>query len=340
MTHPQNARLDNWLAQETPEEVLERDLPIVDPHHHLWELRKATTEPFTSFEQKVYLCDEITDDIVKSGHNVAQTVFAQCVAFYRADGPEAYRCVGETEFVHGIAAMSRSGLYGPTRLCTGIFSAADLRAGKDVEPVIRAHLAASPNFRGIRSAVPRDFQGAFLEGYSILAKHGLSLDHYSPDCERLHTLAQLADAQPDVTIIVNHLGGKVDPDATPDEFAKWRACIDTVAEHRNVVIKLGGAQQRVGHWEPPFHMHKRATPIGSEELAELVYRWYEHALAAFGPERCLFESNFPVDKECVSYRTLWNTFKRIAAKAGLSETEKAHVFSGTAARVYRLELDR
>jgi predicted TIM-barrel fold metal-dependent hydrolase len=306
----------------------------------LWDLRKATTEPFTSFEQKVYLCDEITDDIAKSGHNVVQTVFAQCVAFYRADGPEAYRCVGETEFVHGIAAMSRSGLYGPTRLCTGIFSAADLRAGKDVEPVIRAHLAASPSFRGIRSAVPRNFEGAFLEGYSILAKYGLSLDHYSPDCERLRTLAELADAQPDVTIIVNHLGGKVDPDASPDEFDTWRACIDTVAERRNVVIKLGGAQQRVGPWEPPFHMHKRATPIGSEELTELVYRWYQHALAAFGPERCMFESNFPVDKECVSYRTLWNTFKRIAATAGLSEAEKAQVFSGTAARVYRLELPR
>ena len=337
MTHPQNARIDRWLAQEPPEPVLEPDLAIVDPHHHLWDLRTATTEPFTSFEQKVYLCDELTDDIAKSGHNVVQTVFAQCAAFYRADGPEAMRCVGETEFVHGVAAMSRSGIYGPARLCTGIFGAADLRAGKDVEPVIRAHLAASPNFRGIRSAVPRDFQGAFLDGYSVLAKHGLSLDHYSPDCERQRTLAQLAEAQPDVTIIVNHLGGRIDPNASADEFAKWCACIDTVARHSNVVIKLGGAQQRVGPWEPPFHMHKRAKPIGSEELAELVYPWYRHALGAFGPDRCMFESNFPVDKECVSYRTLWNTFKRIATKAGLSAAEKTQAFSGTAARVYRLE---
>ena len=115
---------------------------------------------------------EISDDIASSGHNVVQTVFAQCVAFYRADGPEAMRCVGETEFVHGVAAMSRSGLYGPARLCTGIFSAADLRAGKVVEPVIKAHLAASPNFRGIRSAVPRNFEGAFLEGEPALHQHG------------------------------------------------------------------------------------------------------------------------------------------------------------------------
>ena len=338
MTYVENRRLEGWLAQETAEAVLEPGLPIVDPHHHLWDLRSFKTEPFTSFEQKVYLCDEISDDIARSGHNVVQTVFAQCVAFYRADGPEAFKCVGETEFVHGVAAMSRSGVYGPTRLCTGIFSAADLRAGKDVEPVIRAHLAASANFRGIRSAVPRNFEGAFLGGYSILAKHGLSLDHYSPDCERLRDLARLADAEPNVTIIVNHLGGRVDPDASADEFAKWRACIDAIARCKNVVIKLGGAQQRVGPWEPPFHMHKRAKPIGSEELCELLYRWYEHALGAFGPERCMFESNFPVDKECVSYRTLWNAFKRIAAKTGLSATEKSHAFAGTAARAYRLTL--
>ncbi len=338
MTHPENARLASWLAQEAPEPVLEPDLPIVDPHHHLWDLRSATTEPFLSFEQKVYLCDEISDDIVKSGHHIVQTVFAQCAAFYRADGPEAMRCVGETEFVHGVAAMSRSGLYGPARLCTGIFSAADLRAGTDVDTVIRAHLAASPYFRGIRSAVPRNFEGAFLEGYSILAKHHLSLDHYSPDCERLRDLARLAEAQPDVTIIVNHLGGRVDPHADANEFSKWRACIDAIAPCRNVVIKLGGAQQRVGPWEPPFHMHKRAQPIGSEELSELLFRWYAHALDAFGAERCMFESNFPVDKECVSYRTLWNAFKSIAAKAGLSAAEKAHAFSGTAARVYRLTL--
>ena len=338
MTHAQNERLINWLAQETPETVLEPDLPIVDPHHHLWDLRAATTEPFSSFEQKVYLCDEISDDILQSGHHIVQTVFAQCVAFYRADGPEAMRCVGETEFAHGVGAMSRSGLYGSARLCTGIFGAADLRAGTDVEPVIRAHMAASAGFRGIRSVVPRNFEGAFFEGYSILAKHGLSLDHYSPDCERLRDLARLAEAQPDVTIVVNHLGGRVDPHASTNEFAKWRECIDAIARCKNVVMKLGGAQQRVGPWEPPFHMHKRAKPIGSEELSELLFRWYDHALAAFGPERCMFESNFPVDKECVSYRTLWNAFKRIASKAGLRAAEKSQVFSGTAARVYRLTL--
>lgn len=101
-------------------------------------------------------------------------------------------------------------------------------------------------------------------------------------------------------------------------------------------MKVGGAQQRVGAWEPPFHMHRRDEPIASEELCELLYPYYIRVIEAFGPERCMFESNFPVDKECVSYGTLWNTFKRIAAKAGLSEAEKALLFGGTAARVYRL----
>ena len=336
MTYPENAPLEQWLAREVPEVVLEPDLPIVDPHHHLWDLRKANSEPFLSFAQKVYLCEEITNDIAQAGHNIVQTVFAQCAAFYRADGPEAMKCVGETEFVHGVAAMSRSGLYGTTRLCTGIFGAADLRAGKAVEPVLRAHLAASGYFRGIRSAFPRNLDAAFLEGCSVLAKHDLSFDNYSPDCERLPALAKLANAQPDLTIIVNHLGGRIDPESGADEFAKWRRCIDVIAGCPNVVMKVGGAQQRVGAWEPPFHMQRRAAPMGSEELCEMLYPWYSHAIAAFGPARCMFESNFPVDKECVSYRSLWNMFKRIAAKAGLSATEKAQIFSGTAARVYRL----
>ncbi len=171
----------------------------------------------------------------------------------------------------------------------------------------------------------------------MLAKHGLSLDHYSPDCERLHDLVRLARAQPDLTIVVNHLGGRADPAASADDFARWCLAIDAAASCPNIVIKLGGAQQRVGSWEPPFHMHRRPAPIGSEELSDLLYPRYRHALTAFGPARSMFESNFPVDRESVSYRTLWNTFKRITARAGLSEHERSDVFSRTAARVYRLD---
>lgn len=336
MTYSENDLLTNWLEKEEPETVLEPELPIIDPHHHLWDIRGATMEPLTSFEQKVYLCQEITNDIQNAGHNIVQTVFAQCGAFYRADGPEEMKSVGETEFVHGIAAMSRSGSYGETRLCTGIFGAADLRMGGKVEPVIQAHLAASPNFRGIRSAYPRNLNTTFLEGFAVLGKYNLSFDNYSPDYERLPALSELAKAQPEVPIIVNHLGGKIDPEAGPKAFAKWRECIDAIASCPNAVMKVGGGQQRVGSWEPPFHMHLRETPIGSEELCDLLFGYYQYAIEAFGPDRCMFESNFPVDKESVSYRTLWNTFKRIATKAGLSDAEKTMIFSGTASRVYRL----
>ena len=269
---------------------------------------------------------------------MVQTVFAQCGAFYRADGPEEMRSVGETEFVHGIAAMSRSGKYGDTRLCTGIFSSADLRLGEAVEPVLEAHMAASPNFRGIRYPLPAEVDAQFEEGYAVLGKHNLSYDNYSPDYERLPRLAKLAKAHPDITIIVNHLGGKIDPDANPNAIARWKECIDVIAACPNAVVKCGGAQQRVG----PLG-NRRSTcisvpqgPMGSEELCELLFPYYQYVIEAFGAERCMFESNFPVDKESISYRTLWNLLKRIAAKLGLSESEKASMFSGTAARVYRL----
>ncbi len=150
MNYPENEALERWLSQETAETVLEPELPIIDPHHHLWDIRSTTMEPHASFQQKVYLCEEITNDIQAAGHNIVQTVFAQCGAFYRADGPDEMKCVGETEFVQGIAAMSRSGIYGATRLCTGIFGTVDLRLGTGAKPVIQAHLAASPNFRGDR----------------------------------------------------------------------------------------------------------------------------------------------------------------------------------------------
>ena len=337
MSYPENAPLEQWLAQAAPEDVLEPELPIIDPHHHLWDCREADREPHVRWEQKVYLCEEISQDIQDSGHNVVQTVFAQCGAFYRADGPEEMRCVGETEFVHGVAAMSRSGKYGDARLCTGIFTSADLQLGGAVEPVLKAHIAASPNFRGIRYPLPAEVDARFEEGYAALGKLGLSYDNYSPDYERLPRLAMLAQAHPEVTIIVNHLGGKIDPDAGPEAIVRWKECIDAIAACPNAVMKCGGAQQRVGPWEPPFHMHQRPQgPLGSEQLCELLFPYYRHVIEAFGAERCMFESNFPVDKESISYRTLWNLLKRIAARLGLSESEKMSMFSGTAARVYRL----
>ena len=188
--------------------------------------------------------------------------------------------------------MSNSGLYGASRLCTGIFGTADLRLGKGVEAVLQAHIAASPNFRGIRSAFPSDLDATFQEGYAMLGKYKLSFDNYSPDFTRLPTLAKLAAAHPDIPVIVNHLGGKIDPHMDDATFEEWKSCLDAVAAVPNCVVKCGGAQQRVGaDWEPPFHMHQRAAPPSSEELCDLLFRFYSYAIDVFGPERCMFESS-------------------------------------------------
>ena len=336
MSHPANARLDQWIAKADAEDVLEPDLPIIDPHHHLWDLRPFQIEPFSQFQAKVYLCEDMMQEIAASGHNIRKTVFAECLAFYRASGPEALRPVGETEFAHGMGAMSRSGIYGETELCAGIFSAADLRLGKQVEPVLKAHINASANFRGIRSIFPSNLNDDFMAGYKLLAKYNLSFDHYTYDSDRLPLLAKLAAAVPDVTIIVNHLGGKVDAEQSKAEADRWRANIDAIAKYQNVVMKVGGAQQRVGEFKPSFHIDHAAQPIHSEALCAQLFDYYAHAINAFGPERAMFESNFPVDKEGISYRSVWNAFKLIAAKLGMSEADKAMVFHDTAARVYRL----
>ena len=152
----------------------------------------------------------------------------------------------------------------------------------------------------------------------------------------LTPLAKLAARFPEICIVVDHLGGKTDPDLSAREVATWRAQIDQIARYPNVVVKLGGALQRERDWLPPFHNDRCPEPASSEVLCEQLFPFFQYVIDAFGPDRCMFESNFPVDRECVSYRTLWNLFKRIARRAGLSDDERQAVFSGTAARVYRL----
>jgi predicted TIM-barrel fold metal-dependent hydrolase len=212
-----------------------------------------------------------------------------------------------------------------------------LRLGAAPETVLEAHLQASPNFRGIRSAFPSDLNQNFLTGFALLEKYNLSYDNWSPDFSRLPRLADLANRFPGVTVIVNHLGGRIDPNASDDEVCAWRNAIDAVAGCPNTVMKLGGAQMRVGEWEPPYHMHQAEQPWSSDRFLETLLPYYQYAMEAFGPERCMFESNFPVDKDCISYRTLWNLFKKIARELGLSDSEKTAVFSATAASAYRLQ---
>ena len=320
------------------EEVLDPTRPICDPHHHLWD-----------HPGRRYLLDDLLAD-TGSGHNVVSTVFVECMSMYRAGGAAELRPVGETEFVNGVAAMSASGGFGPTRVGSGIVSFADLTLGDRVGAVLDAHMAASPRFRGIRHAAGWDASdqirnshtnppaGLFLDarfrrGFAELAKRGLTFDAwlYHP---QLANLTDLAKAFPDTTIILDHFGGPlgIGPYAgrRAEVFSEWKRTIRSLAGCRNVVAKLGGLVMPLNG----FGFHKRTEPIGSVELAEVTRDWYLHAIECFGVERCMFESNFPVDKVSVSYRVLWNSFKRITA--GFSAAERAALFHDTAVRVYRL----
>ncbi len=332
-----------WLAL-TVEEALEPDLPICDPHHHLWEFREDQVEPR-------YLLDDVLAD-TNSGHNIVSTVFIECGAMYKSEGPEALRPVGETEFVNGIAAMSASGRYGATRIAAGIVGHANLLLGDDVVPVLEAQIAAGGGrFRGIRHSVPWDasddvpvirgkrpphllVDDTYRAGFAHLARFGLSYEAwlYHP---QIPELTDLARAFPDTTIILNHFGGPlgVGPYAGKQEeiFTNWQADVAELAACPNVVAKLGGLNMEING----FAWHEKAKPPASDALMAATRPYYEYTIERFGADRCMFESNFPVDKLSCGYGVLWNSFKRLTG--GYSDDEKAMLFHDTAARVYRLE---
>ncbi len=332
---------DDWLAL-TPEPTLEPEIPICDPHHHLWEFRP---EPV---HYQRYLLQDLADDL-NSGHNVRSTVFIEVKARYSSDGPEAMRPLGEVEFVEGLATESASGVYGPAQVAAGIIGYADLKLGDRVAPVLEAMQAASPDrFRGVRHSVgwdpspalvKREIEGAlssdnYRAGARVLAGMGLCLENslYHP---QLSELAAFARAVPGLPIILNHIGGlvRVGSYANRDDevLPAWRRGIAAVAACPNVVIKLGG----VGQVRFGFDWHERETPIGSEELAEALSPLMNYCIEQFGPDRCMFESNFPVDKVSYAYNVVYNAFKRLSK--GYSAAERAALFHDTAARVYRID---
>ncbi len=328
---------DQWLVQVS-EEILEPELPICDPHHHLWD-----------HPGRRYLLDELLAD-TGSGHNVVATVFVECMSMYRADGPEAMRPVGETEFVNGVAAMSASGSYGSTLVAAGIVSFADLTLGDRVGAVLDAHMAASPRFRSIRHAAGWDASDRvrnshtnpppgllgdewFRRGFAELGRRGLHFDAwlYHP---QIPELTKLAKAFPDTTIVLDHFGGPLGigpyEGRRAEIFDYWKGAIRDLAQCPNVVAKLGGLVMPLNG----FGFHRRERPATSSELVQATRDWYLHAIDCFGPDRSMFESNFPVDKASCSYHVLWNAFKRLTA--GFGAGDKAALFHDTAARVYRL----
>ena len=327
-------------AASLAEDILEPELEIVDPHHHLWERG-----------DQHYLLHDLAAD-VNTGHRIVSSVYIQCHSMYRAEGPRDMRVVGEIEFVNGVAAMSASGLYGPARLCQGIVGHLDFTIGeRRVQEILEAQIAAgNGRFRGIRQGVAWDasaaihppstlpppgllLDDAFRAGIARLAPLDLSFDIWL-NHPQLPEVSDLARAFPQTTFIVNHIGGLLGegPYARKrDEvFAIWRALIKDVASCPNVFMKIGG----LGMPTRGFSYPATDQPPNSQEIAAVWRPYVEACIEAFGPRRCMFESNFPVDNVCCTYPVLWNVFKRLGA--AFSADEKVALFSGTAKRAYRL----
>jgi predicted TIM-barrel fold metal-dependent hydrolase len=331
---------EDWLALRK-EEIIDPTRPIVDPHHHLWDRGGQR-----------YLIEEMAGDIA-SGHNVIATVYVEARSMYRAGGQEPLRPVGEVEFANGAAAMSASGGYGPAVICAGIVGHANLLLGEAAHDVLEAEIAAGQGrFRGIRhsSAWDADVNVAgmyatrpkgllldptFRKGFACLAPLGLSFDAwlFHP---QIGELADLARAFPDTRIVLDHCGGPIGigsyANRREEIFPVWKALIREIARCPNVVVKLGGLAMRLLGYD----FHQRPKPPSSEEAAAAWRPYIETCIEAFGPNRCMFESNFPPDKGQCSYQVIFNAFKRIAAQ--YSEAEKTALFAKTATDFYRLRI--
>lgn len=325
-----------WL-QLTVEAPFDPSLPICDPHHHFW-----------NRPGEEYLLADLLQD-VRSGHNIVSTVFVECREMWRKDGPEMLRPVGETEFVERIVGPRRK--HGDTAVAAGVVAFADLTLGAEVAPVLEAHLAAGPDrVRGIRHSctwdanpevktatpgIPSGLMGeeSFRVGLACLKRYSLSFEAwlYHP---QLLEFASLARAIPEVPMVLNHVGGLlgVGPYAgkRDEVFSVWQRGIAAVAACPNVVVKLGG----LGMVRCGFGWHLRPTPPTSSELVDATAPYYLFCIEQFGPDRCMFESNFPVDKISYSYGVLWNSFKLMTQE--FSPAERAALFHDTAARFYRL----
>ena len=318
--------------------MLEPELPICDAHHHLWLKASSHGRPYP-------LAALLAD--VGTGHNVVRTVFVECHAEYRTGGPDHLRPVGETEFV--AAAAAESTRLGGTEIA-GIVAHADLCLGDAVEEVLAAHEAAGGGrFVGVRYTTAHDDfpmnnnaaragimgEEPFRQGVRRLGALGYSYDVFCFH-PQIPELTALARACPDVTIVANHLGvpiaGGPYRGRSDETRAFWQGAMTELATCPNVVLKVGGLTRPLSgeRWD------KRDTPATAEEVAAAWGGEIRFAIDQFGPERCLFESNFPVDRSAVGYVVLWNTFKRIAA--GFSSAEKVDLFHDTAARAYRLPL--
>ncbi len=336
-----------WLARLPAEPVLEPELAIIDTHHHLWAQLPAALPQGDGQVDHTYLLEHFRRDL-DSGHRTVATVYVECHGNYRSDGPVELRPVGETEFAAAIGAQSDLEGQGRARVCASIVGAADLTLGAQVRPVLEAHIEAGQGrFRGVRATAAHDpdplignttahpgvyRRPQFRAGVAELTALGLSLDAWV-FFTQLGDVADLARACPDTSIILGHCGGPLGygpyTGRGDEVFAQWRHALAQVAACPNVSLKLGGMMIRLA----AIDYRKLPAPPSSQEIARLWGPYIETCIELFGPQRCMFESNFPVEKLGANWVTLWNAFKRITA--GFSPSEKQALFCANAQRIYR-----
>ncbi len=327
-----------WLDQ-VDEAPLDPDRAIVDPHHHLWPPGGALA----------YGVDDLVAD-TSSGHNIVQTVFVECGAGYRSDGPEYLQPVGETEFV-AAAADDLATRHPNAAPIAGIVAHTDL-GHPELDMMLDAHAAVSGGrLRGIRDSLAQALEPeahlipgqygegkfenpAFRRGLARLGERGLTYDCWLFHHQNVE-FAALARAVPDTTLVLDHFGTPVGVGrfaGRHDEiFEQWKLDIAEIAACENTVAKLGGLAMP----DNGFGFHVAEIPPTSDQLLAAQRHWYEHTIECFGPERCMFESNFPVDRLSLSYTVYWNAMQQLAGQ--YSDAEQDAMFSGTARRVYDLE---
>ncbi len=333
-----------WLSL-VREDIIDPERPIIDPHHHLW----------PTDWRKAYLLEDLWRD-TGSGHRIEKTVFVECQASYRGDGPDHLKPLGETAFVANIARASRAnqtrhGEFAAAEIA-GFVGHANLTLDETaLRELLQAHVEhADGLFRGIRHAGARDSNPKalsipgraperlyadpqFRQGVALLGELGFSYDTWHYHHQNLAYL-DLARAIPGTQFILDHFGTPLGVGEYAGQrdaiYQQWKLDIAEIAKCPNVVVKLGGlAMPDCGYgWE------LRDRPATSDELVAAQQVYYHHAIECFGPARCMFESNFPVDKRSLSYATYWNAMKKIAAR--YSEEEQHAMFYGTAAKIYRL----
>ena len=336
--------LQGWLDQIS-EEIIDHDIEIVDPHHHLWP-GPPRTEGVNA--ENRYLLEDLWKD-TESGHKVLKTVFVECGQGYFEHGPEAMKPVGETKFV--IEVADEATLDTSKAQIEGIVGHADMMLGSSAREVLEAHVEEGKGrFKGIRHGASWDESEEIRNSHSIPIRHiyldskfqqgieqldalNLTLDAWNYH-KQIKELTELAKCFPNLKIVQNHFGGPLGigpyKNIREEVFSEWKDSISELAERENVYIKLGGLAMPINGWG----WHKRDLPTTSEELLENHGKYYMHAINSFGVKRCMFESNFPVDKRSISYPVLWNGFKRVVRDCSLEEKE--FLFSKTATDFYSL----